>query len=69
MAIVSEREKGWVDGWMDGERERQTERAYGGRDMLLSFIFKFLVKAANVVKILNCIIMQGKNCIMLKTSR
>lgn len=48
------------DGWR--------ERAYGGRDMPLSFIFKFLVKAANVVKIHNCIIMQGKNCIMLKTS-
>lgn len=58
MATVSERERG-----MDGER------AYGGRDMPLSFIFKFLVKAANVVKIHNCIIMQGKNCIMLKTSR
>lgn len=44
------------EGWMDGERES----AYGGRDMLLSFIFKFLVKAANVVEILNCAVMEGK---------
>jgi len=50
-----------VDGWRQRERETERECAYGGRDMLL-------VKAVNVVKILNCIIMQGKNCIMLKTS-
>jgi len=48
-----------VDGWRQRERETERECAYGGRDMLL-------VKAVNVVKILNCIIMQGKNCIMLK---
>ncbi len=44
------------EGWMDGERES----AYGGRDMLLSFIFKFLVMVANVVKILNCAVMEEK---------
>lgn len=44
------------EGWMDGKRES----AYGGRDMLLSFIFKFLVKAATVVKILNCAVVERK---------
>lgn len=53
MSTVSERERG-MDGWME------RERAYGGRDMPPSFISKFLVKVANVVKILNCIFMEGK---------
>lgn len=50
---MSERERG-MDGWSE------RESVYGGRDMLLSFIFKFLVKAENVVEILNCAVMEGK---------